>query len=73
MSSHSAQPYRGCPFGNALCGAGRYVRHNGHVTRGRAWGSFLEVRDNASASYLYLANIDLERRWARYARDSFSI
>ena len=71
VSSHSAQPYRGCPFGNALCGAGCYVRHNGHVTRGRAWGSFLEVRDNAAASYR--AAVSRERRWARRARGAFSI
>ena len=71
VSSHSAQPYRGCPFGNALCGAGCYVRHNGHVTRGRTWGSFLEVRDNAAASYR--ATVDRERRWARRARGAFSI
>jgi DNA repair photolyase len=71
VCSHSAQPYRGCPFGNALCGAGCYVRHNGHVTRGRAWGSFLEVRDNAAASYR--ATVDRERRWARRTRGAFSI
>ena len=71
VCSHSAQPYRGCPFGNALCGAGCYVRHNVHVTGGRAWGSFLEVRDNGAASYR--ATVDRERRWARRARGTFSI
>ena len=71
VSSHSVQPYRGCAFGNALCGVGCYVRHNGHVTRGRAWGSFLEVRANAAASYR--AGVARERRWARRTRGVFSI
>ena len=71
VSSHSAQPYRGCAFGNALCGVGCYVRHNGHVTRGRPWGSFLEVRSNAAASYR--AGAARERRWARRARGAFGI
>jgi hypothetical protein len=41
VSSHSLQPYRGCTFGNALCGVGCYVQHNPWVTKGRSWGSFL--------------------------------
>jgi len=48
VTSHSLQPYRGCSYGNALCGVGCYVRHNGWVTRGEAWGSFLEARTNAA-------------------------
>lgn len=71
VTSHSLQPYRGCAFGNALCGVGCYVRHNGHVTRGRPWGSFLEVRANAAASYR--AGAARERRWAQRARGAFSI
>lgn len=63
VASHSLQPYRGCTFGNSLCGVGCYVRHNGHVVRGRRWGGFLEVRTNAAASYL--ANYEREARWAR--------
>ena len=43
VTSHSLQPYRGCSFGNALCGAGCYVRASPWVTRGEAWGSFLEA------------------------------
>ena len=62
VTSHSLQPYRGCTFGNALCGVGCYVQHNGHVTRGRRWGGFLEVRTNAADSYL--ANREREARWA---------
>ena len=37
VCSHSLQPYRGCPFGASLCGVGCYVRHSGHITRGRPW------------------------------------
>ena len=42
VCSHSLQPYRGCPLGSSLCGAGCYVRHSIHITQGRPWGSFLE-------------------------------
>lgn len=62
VTSHSLQPYRGCSFGNAACGVGCYVRHNGHLLQGREWGSFLEVRTNGAESYL--ANAATERRWA---------
>jgi DNA repair photolyase len=63
VTSHSLQPYCGCAFGNSLCGVGCYVRHNGHLLRGRSWGSFLEVRTNAAESYL--ENYESEARWAR--------
>jgi DNA repair photolyase len=71
VTSHSLQPYRGCTFGNALCGAGCYVRHNRYVTQGREWGSFLEVRENASQSYR--DNQAREAAWARRNRGTFSI
>lgn len=67
VSSHSLQPYRGCPLGSSLCGQGCYVRHSPWITQGRAWGSFLEVRENAAESYL--ASVKRERAWAR-KRDS---
>lgn len=63
VTSHSLQPYCGCAFGNSLCGVACYVQHNGHLLRGRRWGSFLEARTNAAESYL--ANYDREARWAR--------
>lgn len=63
VASHSAQPYRGCAFGNALCGVGCYARHNGFITRGRRWGSFLEVRTNAADAYI--SQFHSEQRWAR--------
>lgn len=71
VTSHSLQPYRGCSFGNALCGVGCYVRHNVYVTRGREWGSFLEVRTNAAEAYR--AGYEREARWARRAGGQFTI
>jgi DNA repair photolyase len=71
VSSHSAQPYRGCTLGLSLCGVGCYVRHNRYVTAGREWGTFLEARENAAESYL--ANVETERRWGRKHRGAMSI
>ncbi|MEW6278580.1 MAG: hypothetical protein AB1758_08170 [Candidatus Eremiobacterota bacterium] len=71
VCSHSLQPYRGCPFGRSLCGAGCYVQHMHYVTRGRAWGSFLEVRSNAAQCYREQA--PREGAWARRSRGRFSI
>lgn len=63
VSTHSLQPYRGCTFGNSLCGVGCYVQHNRYVTRGRQWGQFLEIRTNAAESYAEF--FDRERSWAQ--------
>ncbi len=71
ISSHSLQPYRGCSLGNSLCGQACYVQHNPFLTRGKAWGSFLEARSNCAESYL--ANQQRERVWARKQFGSFSI
>ncbi len=71
VTSHSAQPYRGCSFGKSLCGVGCYVQHNAYLTQGRRWGSFLEVRRNAAESYQ--ANVERERRWARRSRGRFGV
>src|SRR4051794_26810609 len=71
VCSHSLQPYRGCPFGASLCGVGCYVRHSLHITRGRPWGHFFEVRTNAAEAYL--AGYDREQRWARQRRGGFAI
>jgi DNA repair photolyase len=71
VSSHSLQPYRGCALGSSLCGVGCYVRHNGHVTQGREWGSFVEIRTNAAESYR--TNYAAERRWAVLHRGRFGI
>lgn len=71
VTSHSAQPWRGCSFGRSLCGVGCYVRHNRWVTRGEAWGAFLEARVNAGDSWRRSA--DRERRWARRRDGRFSV
>lgn len=71
ICSHSLQPYRGCSFGNSLCGVGCYVRHNPFVTRGTEWGSFLEIRENAATAYLFQR--DRERRWARANRGRLGV
>ena len=71
VTTHSLQPYRGCTFGQSLCGVGCYVRHNGHILRGRDWGSFLEVRTNAADSYR--SNVERESHWARDRSGRFSV
>jgi len=47
------------------------VRHNGLLTRGQPWGSFLDVRANAAA--VYRERYERERTWARRNRSGFSI
>jgi DNA repair photolyase len=71
VCSHSLQPYRGCALGRSLCGIGCYVRHSGHLTRGRRWGDFLDVKMNAAEAYL--AGYDRERGWARKYRGGFNV
>jgi len=71
ITSHSLQPYQGCSFGRSLCGIGCYVQHNRYLTRGRSWGSFLEVRRNAAESYV--KGWQSERKWARRERGSFGV
>ena len=71
VTSHSLQPYRGCTFGKSLCGVGCYVQHSRHLVKGRPWGGFLEVRENAAESYR--ANAGGERQWAHRRGMPFSI
>jgi DNA repair photolyase len=71
VCSHSLQPYRGCTFGQALCGVGCYVQHNTFLTRQAAWGSFLDARVNAAD--IYQRQYAREQRWARRARGQFAI
>ena len=54
-----------------MCGVGCYVQHYHHLTRGRKWGSFLEVRSEAADSYC--RNYRREARWARRSRGQFGI
>ena len=71
VASHSLQPYRGCSFGQTLCGAFCYVQHSRHLLSGRPWGTFLDVRTNAAASYLRSARAEAE--WARRTGMPFGI
>jgi DNA repair photolyase len=71
VTSHSLQPYRGCSFGNSLCGVGCYVRHSPWVTRGEVWGSFVEAKVNAAE--VYRGQYERERAWARRSRGHFGI
>lgn len=71
VCSHSAQPYRGCAYGSALCGVGCYVRHNSFLLRGQPWGSFLEARSNAAE--VYAQHYARERAWGRRSRGGFAI
>jgi len=71
VASHSLQPYCGCALGSSLCGVGCYVQHNGHLTRGRAWGSFVEVRTNAAEAYR--RQYASERQWTQSRGKRLSI
>lgn len=71
VSSHSLQPYRGCSFGQSLCGVGCYVQHNAFLTKGAQWGTFLEAKLNAAE--LYRAQYCTERAWARRRNNRFSV
>lgn len=71
IATHSLQPYRGCTFGNALCGVGCYVQHNTFLTRGERWGSFLDARVNAPE--LYRRQYHKERSWAERGGRRFVI
>lgn len=69
VCSHSLNPYSGCGFGNSSCGQGCYVRFNTWITRGRKWGSFVDVKTND----LYLKTVDKEKAWAHRQSLPFSI
>lgn len=71
VCSHSLNPYIGCGFGFSACGEGCYVRFNRWLTRGRVWGSFVDVKTNASG--IYLKTVETERHWARNRGRAFSI
>ncbi len=49
--THTINLYRGCPLGNSLCGMYCYAQWNPYHTRGRAWGSFLDVKDGYLEAY----------------------
>ncbi len=71
VCTHSMNPYVGCGYGKTLCGTGCYVQSNGWLTRGREWGSFLEVKSNAAE--VYCKTCGREMRWAHRKDRPFSI
>ncbi len=71
VCSHSINPYVGCGFGRSACGVGCYVRHNAWLTKGRDWGSFVEVKTNAPEVYVHTYRT--EQRWAHRRDQPFSI
>lgn len=71
VCSHSLNPYVGCGFGRSACGVGCYVRHNAWLTKGRDWGSFVEVKINAPE--IYLKTCKTEQRWVHRRNQPFAI
>ena len=71
VCSHSLNPYVGCGFGRSACGVGCYVRHNAWLTKGRDWGSFVEVKTNAPE--IYLKTCKTEQRWVHRRNQPFAI
>lgn len=71
VTSHSVNPYRGCAYGKSTCGVACYVQFNPYLTRGEAWGSFLEARTNAASAYR--ASYAREAAWARKRYGSFGV
>ena len=71
VCSHSLNPYVGCGFGRSACGVGCYVRHNTWLTKGRDWGTFVEVKTNAPE--IYLTTRDAEQRWAHRRGQPFAV
>jgi DNA repair photolyase len=47
------------------------VQHNRHLTRGRAWGEFVDIRINAAEAYI--AQFERERTWAQREGGRFGI
>jgi len=71
ISSHSLNPYSGCGFGNSSCGQGCYVRFNSWINQGRQWGSFVDIKANASD--LYSQTASREKAWTKKRSKPFSI
>ncbi len=71
VSSHSLNPYVGCGFGQSACGVPCYVRHNNWLTKGRDWGTFVDVK--LEADRVYRKTYKRESGWARRNLGEFSI
>jgi len=70
VCSHSLNPYRGCSYGNSLCGVACYAQFQFQARASGPWGGFLGVKHEAAE--LYLKSAPRERRWAR-AQGCFSV
>jgi DNA repair photolyase len=71
VSSHSLNPYVGCGFGRSSCGVPCYVQHNHWLTKGRDWGTFVDVK--LEADRIYQETYKRESVWARRDGGTFSI
>jgi DNA repair photolyase len=71
VSSHSLNPYVGCGFGRSSCGVPCYVQHNHWLTKGRNWGTFVDVK--LEADRVYRETFTRESKWARRDGGKFSI
>jgi DNA repair photolyase len=71
VSSHSLNPYVGCGFGRSACGVPCYVQHNHWLTKGRDWGTFVDVK--LEADRIYRETYKRESVWARRDGGTFSI
>ena len=71
VTTHSINPYVGCGFGNSSCGVYCYVQHNHWLTKGRSWGTFVDVK--LEADRIYNQTYNRERTWARKHSGMFSI
>jgi len=49
--THTINLYRGCSLGNALCGRFCYAQWNRFHTKGRRWGSFLDIKTGFREAY----------------------
>lgn len=69
--SHSVNPYVGCGFGLSSCGVACYVQHNRWLTKGRAWGRFVDIKINAAE--VYARTCAKERLWAHKRGMPFAV
>ena len=49
--THTLNPYRGCAYGNSLCGAACYAPEIRFGSKTEAWGTYLDVKMNAPVVY----------------------
>src|SRR5437762_10863122 len=71
VSSHSLNPYQGCALGNFHCGEPCYVQYIFNLTKGRPWGSFVDVRMNAAEAYC--SQYAREQAWAQRQYGRFGV